>query len=293
MAVVLESVSSGNASNTTSTLTTLPTGIVSGDLLFLCLSQNARTNEPGINQGWTILDRSTDSTLASDSIYYKVATGSETAPTLTFNVGSYIGWSIYRISGSELAGISYAYNFESVLTSTFTYPSVTITDPSLTLRFITVDAASSITAQPTGTVEAEEQSSGTVYHGVVSTSSTAPNTGTDTADTGTNKRGFARTITFEPVAASGPTLTGPASTTEGSATVAAGTDLDTVTTFNLISGTFSIAQTIDSATATTLNYVAESGANDCVPATPVSGVPLEATISAAGVTPYQIQQEAE
>ena len=98
-------------------------------------------------------------------------------------------------------------------------------------------------------------------------------------------------ITITP--ASGPTLTGPASTTEGSATVAAGTDLDTVTTFNLISGTFSIAQTIDSATATTLNYVAESGANDCVPATPVLGVPLEATISAAGVTPYQIQQEAD
>ena len=105
--------------------------------------------------------------------------------------------------------------------------------------------------------------------------------------------GYAGVIEITTVGAAGPTLTGPASTTEGSATVAAGTDLDTVTTFNLISGTFSIAQTIDSATATTLNYVAESGANDCVPATPVSGVPLEATISAAGVTPYQIQQEAD
>jgi len=105
--------------------------------------------------------------------------------------------------------------------------------------------------------------------------------------------GYANGFTVELTGAAGPTLTGPASTTEGSATVAAGTDLDTVTTFSLISGTFSIAQTIDSATATTLNYVAESGANDCVPATPVLGVPLEATISAAGVTPYQIQQEAD
>jgi hypothetical protein len=94
-------------------------------------------------------------------------------------------------------------------------------------------------------------------------------------------------------ATSGPTLTGPASTTEQAATVAAGTVLDDVTIFSLISGTFSIEQTIDSSTATTLNYVAESGVNDCTPSTPVSGVPLAATISAAGVTPYQIQQEAD
>lgn len=101
--------------------------------------------------------------------------------------------------------------------------------------------------------------------------------------------GYKITIT----SAAGPTLTGPASTTEQSATVATGTDLDDVTIFSLISGSFSIEQTIDSATATTLNYVAESGVNDCTPSTPVSGVPLAATISAAGVTPYQIQQEAD
>jgi len=94
-------------------------------------------------------------------------------------------------------------------------------------------------------------------------------------------------------AAAGPTITGPASTTEQAATVQAGTLQNTITVQSLISGTFRIAQTIDSATATTLNYVAESGANDCVPATPVSGVPMAATISAAGVTPYQIQQEAD
>jgi len=100
-------------------------------------------------------------------------------------------------------------------------------------------------------------------------------------------------ITITPAAVSGPTLTGPASTTEGSATVATGTGLDTVTTFSLIHGSNSVVQTIDSATATTLNYVARSGVSLCTPSTIVSGLPLEATISAAGITPYQIQQEAE
>ena len=92
---------------------------------------------------------------------------------------------------------------------------------------------------------------------------------------------------------SGPTITGPDTATEGAATVATGTDLDTVTTFSLISGSYSIAQTIDSSTATTLNYVAESGVNDCIPGTPVLGVPLEPTISAAGITPYVVQQEVD
>ena len=93
--------------------------------------------------------------------------------------------------------------------------------------------------------------------------------------------------------ATGPTITGPDSTTEGSATVAAGTDLDTVTTFSLVSGSYSIEQTIDIATATTLNYAAESGVNQSTPSTPVSGVPLEPTITAAGITPYVVQQEAD
>ena len=91
----------------------------------------------------------------------------------------------------------------------------------------------------------------------------------------------------------GVTVTGPDITTEGSATVATGTDLDTVTTFSLISGSNSVVQTIDSATATTLNYVARSGVSLCTPSTPVAGLPLEPTISAAGITPYVVQQEAE
>jgi hypothetical protein len=93
--------------------------------------------------------------------------------------------------------------------------------------------------------------------------------------------------------ATGQTLTGPDSTTDGTATQATGTGLDTVTTFSLISGTYEIEQTIDGQTATTLDYVANSGVNDCVPGTPVSGVPLEATITAPGITPYVVQQKVD
>ena len=92
---------------------------------------------------------------------------------------------------------------------------------------------------------------------------------------------------------SAPTITGPDSTTEGSATVQSGTLQDTITTQSLISGGYSIEQTIDSATAGTLTYNAESGVNQCTPSTPVSGVPLEPTITAAGITPYVVQQEAD
>ena len=93
--------------------------------------------------------------------------------------------------------------------------------------------------------------------------------------------------------ATGPTITGPDSTTEGAVTVQAGTLQDTIVTQSLISGSYSIEQTIDSATAGTLTYNAESGVNQCTPSTPVSGVPLEPTITAAGITPYVVQQEAD
>ena len=95
------------------------------------------------------------------------------------------------------------------------------------------------------------------------------------------------------VIAAGPTITGPDTTTEGSVTVQTGTLQDTVVTQSLVSGSYSIEQTIDSATAGTLTYNAESGVNQCTPSTPVSGVPLEPTITAAGITPYVVQQEAD
>ena len=99
-------------------------------------------------------------------------------------------------------------------------------------------------------------------------------------------------ITLTP-AVTAPTITGPDTTTEGSATVATGTALDTVTNFSLTSGSNSVVQSIDSATATTLNYVARSGVSLCTPSTSIAGLPLEPTISAASITPYVVQQKAD
>lgn len=103
----------------------------------------------------------------------------------------------------------------------------------------------------------------------------------------------ALSLYIEYTPAAGPTLTGPDTTTEGAETTATGTLHDTITTFSLISGSYSIEQTVDSSTTTTTVYDAESGVNLCSPGAPVSGVPLEATVTAAGITPYQVQQEAD
>ena len=52
-----------------------------------------------------------------------------------------------------------------------------------------------------------------------------------------------------------------------------------------------IAQVIGSQTTTTLNFTAESGVNLSLVGAPSKGVPLEPTISAAGTTPWVVQQE--
>ena len=52
-----------------------------------------------------------------------------------------------------------------------------------------------------------------------------------------------------------------------------------------------IAQVIGSQTTTTINLTAESGVNLSLVGAPSKGVPLEPTISAAGTTPWVVQQE--
>ena len=52
-----------------------------------------------------------------------------------------------------------------------------------------------------------------------------------------------------------------------------------------------IAQVIGSQTTTTLNFTAESGVNLSAIGSPSKGVPLAPTISAAGTTPWVVQQE--
>ena len=96
----------------------------------------------------------------------------------------------------------------------------------------------------------------------------------------------------DPYASAAPTITGPDSTTEGSVTVQTGTLQNTITTQSLVYASNEIVQSIDSATATTLNYIARSGVSLATPVTAVSGIPFAATVTAAGITPYVVQQKA-
>ena len=101
------------------------------------------------------------------------------------------------------------------------------------------------------------------------------------------------TIDSEDPYAAGPTITGPDSTTEGSVTVQTGTLQNTITTQSLVYASNEIVQSIDSATATTLNYIARSGVSLATPFTTIAGIPFAATVAAAGITPYVVQQEAD
>ena len=112
---------------------------------------------------------------------------------------------------------------------------------------------------------------------------------------GTTAGGVGRVKSFA-TGASGITLTTPDSATEGAVTAVTGTDLDTVTTFSLQTDdeTHSIVQTDYSASdATNATFTADSGVSDAVPGTPANGIPLEPTITAAGITAYQIQMKAD
>ncbi len=91
-------------------------------------------------------------------------------------------------------------------------------------------------------------------------------------------------------------LSGPDTATEGIVANVTGTELGTVTTFSLQTDdtTHSLIQnTWVASSAIAGTFTAESGVNDATPGSPASGVPMEPTVSAAGVTLYQIQMKAE
>lgn len=100
---------------------------------------------------------------------------------------------------------------------------------------------------------------------------------------------------FSSGAAASLSLTGPADVDEGASEQSTGTGLDAVTALFLETtvGSYSVEQTIDAQTTTTLNFVPETGQdalrNDAG-YTPINAVPLEATILAALTTPWQIMQ---
>jgi hypothetical protein len=91
------------------------------------------------------------------------------------------------------------------------------------------------------------------------------------------------------VVATGPTLTGPDTTTVDAVRVAAGTDLDTATTAGLkVESSYSLSLTIDAQTATTLTQTDDIGTPTL--GSPVDSLPVTADTSAAGATAWQIQQ---
>lgn len=89
-------------------------------------------------------------------------------------------------------------------------------------------------------------------------------------------------------AATGPTLTGPTSGKDGETLEFTGTDLDTVFFAAGITdgGTYNRQWTHANATATTIDLTLDSGASSATLGNPVAGIPLEPTITAAGMTPY-------
>jgi len=100
---------------------------------------------------------------------------------------------------------------------------------------------------------------------------------------------------FAVFAAAGPSLTGPDSGTQEATTQAAGSDLDTVTTFSLITTAGGFAKVQSDYSDSTFQYTAESGEAELRAAafTPVAGCPMTATIAATGTTAWQVQQKAD
>ena len=94
------------------------------------------------------------------------------------------------------------------------------------------------------------------------------------------------------LAASGPTLTGPDTTTEGDPAQITGTGLASavvvaVQTKDLMYGSI---QTIDSQTATAIDILdMQSMVLSAMPGVPVAGIPLEADTLAAGATPWPLE----
>jgi len=92
-------------------------------------------------------------------------------------------------------------------------------------------------------------------------------------------------------AASGPTVTGPTTITDGVAVQFTGTDLDTATTAGFQSGTDIVTNTIDAQTATTLDITPDLGTPTS--STPVASMPVTPDVTAAGITPYVLESWAD
>lgn len=98
---IVEATSTGGAaSDDTSHNITLPSGIVAGDLLIVCVSSDAA---PGFNSwsgGFTEFFEVANSTLCSLGLAYKLAVGGETTISVGLGSSQKIAYTAYRISGA-------------------------------------------------------------------------------------------------------------------------------------------------------------------------------------------------
>lgn len=98
-------------------------------------------------------------------------------------------------------------------------------------------------------------------------------------------------------AAVGPVITGPSSVTDGTPYTLTGTDLDTLASTGDVAlittaGGFSKVQTYGTVTPTSIPTVQGISGKD-IGTYPASGVPVDTTINAAGITAWQLQQEVD
>lgn len=96
----VEGVTTNDGDNTPATehSITLPSNISAGDLLLVFVRVHD-FNEPGGMSGWTRLDSRLS--FNASAIYYRVASGGETAVTITTANSSRIAYVAYRISGAN------------------------------------------------------------------------------------------------------------------------------------------------------------------------------------------------
>ena len=113
---------------------------------------------------------------------------------------------------------------------------------------------------------------------------------------GNTAGGFSKVDDFTSGAApSGPTITGPDTVTEGSATAVTGTGFDSVVSFALQTSSllYGLVQTTwSNSDDSNGSFTPNSGYDDASAGSPSAGLPMTPTITAAGVTVEQVQTAA-
>lgn len=98
---IVESTSTSSDSGTTSHAVTLPSGVVSGDVLIVQFVFRAVNGGVSFPAGWTIFRNVQEHTLDIFALAWRLATGGETSVTVTTTDSANSAHIAYRISGAE------------------------------------------------------------------------------------------------------------------------------------------------------------------------------------------------